>query len=184
MQKIKPEDFPDEASAKIEANRLQKAWLAEPKPEFGGKMPLEAILEERAQLGNPEKRVEFSVSINRVDSGAEIEAKAEKLFYSGLDHLQNGNPKKAADIFLEYLELGPTNHVVWHNLGIAYLLQKDVKQAIPCLEKAIKLKPDYDLAKKNLQMARTMSYQEIEKMAREYRVKLLNEGKVETMDFN
>lgn len=42
----------------------------------------------------------------------------------------------------------------WNNLGIAYLYEKQVDSAIACFRRALQLNPDYQLAERNLTMAK------------------------------
>lgn len=159
MREIGSQKLPPK-QGEIEANRLLKRWLSEPQLELDEKTPLEVILQEREQLGNTEKNVKFDITIAEVKPGVEIEAKAEKLFYLGADQINNHAYEEAAVTFLEYLELAPWNHVVWHNLAVAYLCLEDFSRAIPCLEKALELKPDYSMAKEKLERAKRIFSQE------------------------
>ncbi len=181
-KKVDPDDYPNKAEAEKVMNRLQKEWLLEPKPEFGGKTPTEVILEEREKLGDPQKQVAFSISLSELEPGADLEKQAEALFRQGSDHLTANEPQNAVNAYRKYLELGPWNHVVWMNLGVAYVLLLDVKNALACYEKALELKPDYKLARKNLRILQKASVEDLKKMADEYRMVVHNEGKQETIE--
>jgi len=181
-KKIDPDDYPNKTLAENAMNRLQKEWLLEPKPEFGGKTPTEVILEEREKLGNPQKQVAFSVSLSELEPGADLEKQAEALFRQGSDHLKANEPQNAVNAYRKYLELGPWNHVVWLNLGVAYVLLLDVKNALACYEKALELKPNYKLAKKNLRSLKNVSVGDLKKMADEFRMVVHNEDKRKTIE--
>ena len=181
-KKVDPDNYPNKAEAEKVMNRLQKEWLLKAKPEFGGKTPTEVILEERAKRGDPQKQVAFSISLSELQPGADLEKQAEALFRQGRDHLKANEPQNAVNAYRKYLELGPWNHVVWLNLGVAYVLLLDVKNALACYEKALELKPNYKLAKKNLRALKNASVGDLKRMADEFRMVVHNEGKQETIE--
>jgi hypothetical protein len=45
------------------------------------------ILEERSQLGNPQKEISFSIQFNLFGPSKEVEEKAEKLFDEGIQKM-------------------------------------------------------------------------------------------------
>jgi tetratricopeptide (TPR) repeat protein len=181
-KKVDPDNYPDKASAEKVIDRLQKEWLLEAKPEFGGKTPMEVILAERAKLGDPQKEVSYSINLSPLEPGADIEKQAEKLFNEGNHFLHTNDPQNAVNTYRKYLELAPWNHVVWMNLGVAYVLLLDVKNGMACYEKAIELKPDYKLAKKNLRILKNSTMADLKRMADEFRLVMRNKGKTETAE--
>ncbi len=182
-QEVDPDDYPDKAAAEKELNRLKKKWLLEPKPEIGWKTPAEMILEERGKTGNPEKEIDFTISLSKIEPGADVEKQAEVLFRQGNVHLKANEPQNAVNAYRKCLEIQPWNPVVWMDLGIAYILMLDVKNALTCYEKALELKPDYDLAKQNLQILKNASMGDLKKMADEFRIVSHNKGKYETFEW-
>jgi len=152
QSKINPKRFKDEKRASQRAEKLLEEWLKTPRQELDGKTPEEVILEERQRLGNPEKRISFRINIATLMPGEEVIQKAKEAFDRGRQLLLENKPKEAIEAYKEYISLYSQNHVVWHNMGIAYLLLQDRINAEKCFKKALEIKPDYELAKRNLEL--------------------------------
>lgn len=152
QSRIRLEDYPDIKDAEVEAQKLSDRWFTQPKEEFGGRTPVDLILEERKTLGNPQEEVGFSVRFNQLEPGKEIADKAEKIFNEGARMLSERKPRKALAAYQEYCRLNPDNHVVWHNMAVAHFNMRHVKKARACLERAVSIKPDYKLALEKLKM--------------------------------
>jgi tetratricopeptide (TPR) repeat protein len=86
-------------------------------------------------------------------------------------------PKEAIEAYKEYISIHSRNHVIWHNMGIAYVLLKDRIIAEKCFKKSLEIKPDYEIAKRNTKILNKATQKDIERMAKEYRVMMVNKGK-------
>jgi len=58
--------------------------------------------------------------------------------------------QEATEAFKKYTELTPEDPSGWLNCGLEYMLLKNFEQALPYLERAVKLKPDDPMAQYNL----------------------------------
>jgi Flp pilus assembly protein TadD len=78
--------------------------------------------------------------------------RGEELFARAYAALSEGRLDEARDGFERVLELVPRHYPSWGNLGatLANLGEHDMAQK--CLEQALALKPDYELARRNLEM--------------------------------
>jgi len=177
QSKINPKRFKDEKRVSQRAEKLLEEWLKTPRQELDGKTPEEVILQERQRLGNPEKRIKFRINITTLTPGEEVVQKANEAFAKGRQLLLENKPKEAIEAYKEYISLHSQNYVVWHNMGIAYILLMDRINAENCFKKALEIKPDYELAKRNLEILNNATQQDIERMAKEYRVTMVNEDK-------
>jgi len=177
QSKINPKRFKDEKRVSQRAEKLLEEWLKTPRQELNGKTPEEVILQERKRLGNPEKRIKFRINITTLTPGEEVVQKANEAFAKGRQLLLENKPKEAIEAYKEYISLHSQNYVVWHNMGIAYILLMDRINAEKCFKKALEIKPDYELAKRNLEILNNATQQDIERMAKEYRVTMVNEDK-------
>ncbi len=175
--KVNPKKFKNEKSASKKAEELLKEWLKTPRQELDGKTPEEVILEERQKLGNPEKKVKFKINISAFIPGEEVIQKANEAFVKGRQLLLENKPKEAIEAYKEYISIHFQNHVVWHNMGIAYILLMDRVNAEKCFKKSLEINPDYELAKRNMKILNNATQEDIERMAKEYRVMMVNKGK-------
>jgi tetratricopeptide (TPR) repeat protein len=177
QSKVNPKKYKYDKNASEKADKLLDEWFHAPRQELDGKTPEEAILEERLKLGNPEKRVGFQINITAIMPGEEIFQKAEKAFNFGMELLSSNRPAEAIEAYKEYISYNPGNHVVWLNLGIAYILLMDKINAERCFKKSLEIKPDYESAKRNMKILNNASQKELEVMAKEFRVVMINKGK-------
>ncbi|PIP20813.1 MAG: hypothetical protein COX40_02715 [Candidatus Omnitrophica bacterium CG23_combo_of_CG06-09_8_20_14_all_40_11] len=175
--KVNPKRFKSEKLASEKAERIMEEWLKTPRQELDGKTPEEVIIEERQKLRNPEKRVKFRINISALTPGKEVVQKANEAFARGRQLLVENKPKEAIEAYKEYISLHSQNHVVWHNMGIAYILSMDRINAERCFKKALEIKPDYELAKRNMEILNSASPEDIERMAKDYRVMMVNRDK-------
>jgi len=181
--KVNPKRFKDEKRASQRAEELLEEWLKTPRQELDGRTPEEVILEERQKLGNLEKGVKFRINISALMPGEEVVQKANEAFARGRKLLIQNKPKEAIESYKEYISLHSQNPVVWHNMGIAYILLMDRINAEKCFKKALEIKPDYELAKRNMEILNNATRKDIERMAKEYRVKMVNEDKEMEMPY-
>ncbi|MCK5494217.1 MAG: hypothetical protein KAJ14_13990, partial [Candidatus Omnitrophica bacterium] len=131
----------------IKINKWMKEWFVTPKEELEGKTPKQVIMQERMELGNPQKDFGFQFNIGGLSSGQEKEKKAENIFYAAAEHMKDGEYQKALKLYDDYLKLWNENHIVWHNMGVCYVMLLQKRKAESCLKMALVIKPDYDLAR-------------------------------------
>lgn len=174
QSKINPKRFKDEKRASKRAEKIMGKWIKTPRQELDGMTPEEVILKERKKLGNPEKRVKFKVNITTLIPGEELTRRAEEAFHKGRQALMENKPLEALEAYNEYISIHSRNPVVWHNMGITYILMMDRNNAEKCFQKALEINPDYELAKYNLKILENATQKDIERMAKEYRVIAVN----------
>ncbi len=63
QEKVNPDDYPNVEETSKDLKKWQRSWLNKPQKELNGKIPWEAILEERKKLGNPERDFSYLVTI-------------------------------------------------------------------------------------------------------------------------
>lgn len=177
QSKVNQKRYNSEKKSSEKAEKVLAEWLKTPRQELGEKTPKETIIEERQKLGNPEKRVKFGINITALMPGEEVFQKAEDAFNRGRKLLIENKPLEAIEAYKEYISCNAQNHVVWHNMGIAYILLKDRSNAEKCFKKALEINPDYELAKRNMGILNNATQKDIERMAREYRVMMVNKDK-------
>jgi len=172
--KVLPGKFKSSKAAQAEAQKLQDKWLKTPFQELDNKTPTEVILEERAALGNPDRKVKFEYDILSW-SGEEEGNPAEEAFNRGVTYMQKRRFEKAIKAFKENLVLEPGNYSAWLNLGVAYTMLIDKALAQKCFRKALQINPQYENAAKNLKLLRNVSKKDMKEMAKEYRIKSAKE---------
>jgi tetratricopeptide (TPR) repeat protein len=178
QSKVNPDKYKDVKKAEAKAEALNDQWLNTPKEELGGRTPVEVILEERRELGNPQKEVGFQVSLTKLEMNPEIEQQAEKLFYQGIEFVRQHKPTEALKVYEAYCQLNPDNHVVWQNMGVAHILLLDKVKAQECFQRALEINPDYEMPRRNLKMLKSATKEDIMRMAEEHKVQWFNKGKV------
>jgi tetratricopeptide (TPR) repeat protein len=77
-------------------------------------------------------------------------ARGEELFDRACDALDAGRAAEAVRGFEAVLELVPSHHPSWSNLGAAYTQLDRRGDARRCLERALTCRPGYDVAERNL----------------------------------
>ena len=70
----------------------------------------------------------------------------------------------ADSLYTQVMQKEGTSYALYYNLGNAKYKQGDIAYAILYYEKALKIKPDYEDAKYNLEMARSQTVDKIETM--------------------
>lgn len=125
------------------------AWLKMPLSVLDGKTPEQAIVEERKSLNNPELRVHYTFDMQEIidPKAEEKEKKAEKLFYSAADLMREEDYETALELFEKYNLLWDGNQVVHYNMGVCNFYLENYAAAEACLEKALKIEPNYKKAK-------------------------------------
>jgi len=120
MRNINPNDSPSEKEFKKAADDFQKKWLNSPHEEFGGKTPMEVILEERQKTGNPDRDLHITVMREKVRTkGETIES-----FFS--ENPEKEKLKSIENREYEYVEIiAPLEFAVAHY----YLDNPDMKDS-------------------------------------------------------
>ena len=177
QSKVNLDKYKDIKKAEAKAKKINDDWLNTPKEELGGKTPVEVILEERKKLGNPQKEVAFSVVFTRLKPGGDIERQVEELFYKGLEYVEQNKPAEAIKAYRAYCALNPKNHVVWQNMGVAYMLLLEKNKAQECFKKALEINPDYEMPKNNLRLLKNAGEKDLKRIIKENRIKCFNEDK-------
>ncbi len=152
---------------KLEArmNELQKEWLNTSLEELEGKTPSMVILEEREQLGNPQKEIGFSMQINELKAGREEEEKMNALLDEARGLMQERRVPEAIRALEGILKDYPDAYPVWQNLGIAYVLSQDRANAQRCFEKALEINPKYEMARRDLERLRNSTDEDFARAA-------------------
>ena len=160
----------------IKINKWMKEWFVTPNEELEGKTPKQVIMQERMELGNPQKDFGFQFNIKCLPSEQEKEKKAENIFYNAAEHMKNGEYQKALQLYEDYLKLWNENHVVWHNMAVCYVMLLQKRKAESCLKMALVIKPDYDLARTKFEELTSMYKDDMIQMVREIRKHTQNNG--------
>lgn len=174
QSKVNPDKYKDIKKAEAKAKEINDQWLNTPKEELGGRTPVEVILEERRELGNPQKEVGFQVSFTKLEMNAEIEKQAEKLFYQGIEYVRQHKPVEALKAYEAYCHLNPDNYVVWQNMGVAHILLLDKVKAQECFQRALEINPDYEMPQRNLEVLKNATKEDLKRMAEEHRLQWFN----------
>jgi tetratricopeptide (TPR) repeat protein len=80
----------------------------------------------------------------------ETVARGEELFDRAFEHLQEARFQDAVSGFEAVLKLVPSHYPSWGNLGAAHLQLNQRTEAETCLRKALEFRPDYEVARRNL----------------------------------
>ena len=153
----------------MKIQRWSDQWFVTPKEELNGKTPKEVIMLERAELGNPQKDFGFQFNAEYVEINPQKEKKAEKLFNAGVEHARKGEYQEALKSYQDYLKVWDENHVVWHNMGICYVMLLQKRKAEKCFKKALMIKPDYKLAYNKWEELVLMNKEEMVQMVKKIR---------------
>lgn len=174
--KVNPDKYKDVKKAETRATKLSNDWLNTAREELDGKTPKEVILEERKRDGNPRKEVAFTVSLTKLEPGADVKRQAEELFYKGFECIKQNEPIEAIKAYRAYCALNSKNCVVWQNMGVAYMLLLEKNKAQECFEKALEINPDYKMPKNNLKLLKNANKKDLERIAKGRRIKYFNKG--------
>jgi len=157
--RLDPDDFASDEEFQNAVDKVRDEWLRTPQPELAGRTPRDVILEERRARGNPREDIAVRLVVNRIRD--DDQTRADELYAEGLEAFRKGAMIKAADLFEMVTSIQPGNYKAWGNLGnsLAYLGKKE--EAIECYRKALSLKPDYEIAKKNLCLVEDQSKEEL-----------------------
>ncbi len=163
--RVKPDGRKNREKLEVKMNELQKEWLNSPLEELEGKTPAEIILEERDQLGNPQKEIGFTIQINKLKPGIEEEQKMNALLDKARGLMQKKCVLEAITIMEDVLREYPDAYPVWQNLGIAYVLSQDRTNARRCFEKALEINPKYEMALRDLERLKNSSDKDLARAA-------------------
>ncbi|HVA65371.1 MAG TPA: tetratricopeptide repeat protein [Elusimicrobiota bacterium] len=150
------------------AREITREWLAAPQKELGGKSPRQAILEERRALGNPQQEVGYEIQVTPMAAG-EAESQAMGLVNQATDHLKAGQTQTALDLLQKVYPMvkdHPEAYRVLGNMATAYVMSGNREEALAMLKAALKLNPDYEVARNNLGLLESMSPEEFERKHR------------------
>ncbi|MFQ5974779.1 MAG: tetratricopeptide repeat protein [Candidatus Hydrothermarchaeales archaeon] len=150
MGNIDPDDYSSKDEAEEAIDKFRGKWLKTPQKELDGRTPMDVILEERRELGNPKKDFTFHIKLVALEDYDEN--KAERFYMEGIQAYKQGVLVKAAELFEEVTDMYPENYKAWGNLGNCFAFLGDKKKAIKCYEKALSLEPGYEFSKKNLEL--------------------------------
>jgi tetratricopeptide (TPR) repeat protein len=181
QQKVNPMRRKDMEKASVDVNKAFEEWLDTRHEELDGNTPKELILKEREELGNPVKLVKFSMDVMSLAPGEELRKKAEGAVNKAMQLLGENKPKEAIRLYKEHLSIIPRNHVAWLNLGVAHILLSDKKSAEICFRKALEIESNYKVARNNLRILENATEEDIKRMAEEFRIKMVNQGKSRTL---
>jgi tetratricopeptide (TPR) repeat protein len=157
---IDPDDYPSPEAAQKAVDEFCRKWLRTPQEELAGKTPEEVILEEREARGDQRKSIDIRITVSPIpDFDAN---KAERLYREGLEAFKRGDWIKAVECFDEVTEMYPEQYKAWGNLGSSLANLGLKEAAIMCLERALEIKPDYQVAKENLAHVKEMSEEKCE----------------------
>jgi tetratricopeptide (TPR) repeat protein len=91
-------------------------------------------------------------ALEHPDASVENVARCEELFDRAYAHMNAGRLPEAQSGFEAVLKLVPSHYQSWSNLGVVLMAQKKRQEAERCLRKALSLRPDYEVARRNLAM--------------------------------
>lgn len=180
LQRIIRERCTDEEMENPEVFRarsreITQEWLAAPQKELSGRNPREAILEERRALGNPQQEVGYEVQATCL--APEQEARAAGLVNQAIDLIQAGQAKAALDLLQRAYPLIKDHREAFRvlgNMATAYVMAGNREQAVAMTRAALKVNPDYKIARDNLGLLESMSPKEFERKHRSGFFKKMN----------
>ena len=144
-------------------------WFVTPRAELEGQTPKQVILQERQARGNPQVDFGFQFKIEPSAVLAHQARQTDQLFEEAARQMAQGEYQRALDLYGDYLKIGDENHVVWHNMGLCYVMLLQKRKAERCLKKAVTLKPDYALAQDKLDRLSSMHRADMVQLVRELR---------------
>lgn len=165
QRRLPIEDFIDADKAQAISRQVFAEWIDVPRKDLDGKTPRQAILEERAALGNPEQEIGYDIQVSAVKSddreeqGFQLAAKAQQF-------LRGGRPKEALDHYMRayYLLRGyPELFKIFGGIATAWTQLGEREKSIEALLMALKENPDYSTARNNLHLLESMSIEEFQK---------------------
>ena len=83
---------------------------------------------------------------NKLDKNLLLESRA-------LNFINEGKIEQAKEIYLELIDKGTKNHIVYGNLAILYGIEGSNKEMIKFLKKSLSIEPKYSLGHNNLGLA-------------------------------
>jgi len=101
----------------------------------------ELVAEARGQIDNLERYI-------REQNGISLDAflKNKDIFDAALQKLEAGEYADARDLFNRVLSVEPAHMQSWGNLGLAHAGLGETVRALECLNKALAIDPDYEVA--------------------------------------
>ena len=178
QNRVKPDRRKNRQKLEMQMNALQKEWLNTPLEELEGKAPVEIILEERSRLGNPQKDVAFSMHLHELEPGADESDRINRLLDTARILMgEKRKPEEALPILEEVLKISPKFYPAWQNMGLAYVLMKDRQNARRCLMEALKINPEYELARKDLERLDSSTDEDIAQIAQTGQVVTMTKGR-------
>ena len=109
--------------------------------------------DERAAIARRFVRLfERYARLEHPDATVDNVARCEELFDRACAHLDARRLADAESGFDAVIKLVPSHYQSWSNLAVTLLMQQRRDQAERCLRRALELRPDYDVARRNLTM--------------------------------
>lgn len=127
---------------------FQKQWLNRPLKSLDYRTPKEVILEERKNLGNPCQKIGYQLDHVGPDPDDEIDQYNQALKL--LEQQKWSQAEKILSAFINSNPHFPEIYRAYANLAKAKEMQGDLIQAEKLLKKALKINPNYEIAKKGL----------------------------------
>lgn len=128
---------------------FSQKWFETPQEELTGKTPKEVIMEERRELGEAPKTFKYHLSVQAVPGGS----KEEVLYNQAVSVMKEYKYLAALRLFVGMI--GNVKQIreqfrFWGNVGGCLANLGEVELARRCGQKALELKSDYELVRKNL----------------------------------
>ncbi len=100
--------------------------------------------------------------------GLAVYAQHEQLFQEANTAYKNENYTEALNKYHSILKEGYTSAELYYNMGNAYYKQNEIAPAIYYYEKALRLSPDFEDARVNLNIARRMTMDRIDSLPKSF----------------
>ncbi|GEM_PF-2835800 len=145
-----------------ESKKISARWLDTPQKELDGETPRKKILEERRALGNPESEIGYQVIPRKIEVGSQ-ENEGSALSREARGHLAKGRANQAIECYVRaypLLKNHPELFRLFGNWATAYIMLGDRERALEMLRSAIRVNPDYKIARNNLHLLETMGPEE------------------------
>ncbi len=135
QMKINPDDYGSAEDVKDAINKFADEWANTPQKELDGKTPMDAVLEERELLGNPNKEFNTQIELMHAEYH-EKDDETEKLHEKGINLFNKGDLSGAAEYFKKLTCMYPDDYGSWRRRGDCLSGLGKKKDAAECYEKA------------------------------------------------
>ena len=168
MQDVLKDAEPKGPEEEKKANKEFAELLERPNSKLDGRTPKEIILEERRKLGNPNTKIGYKISSSAFYFPEDKAEALRKVTLEGFRCIKSRDYDGAIKVYKTALTLYPNDPVMLNNLSMPYILKLDRKNAKDCLQKALKINPDYLMAKRNLSILENQTDAEISRSLQSY----------------